>query len=110
MKTLGFIAVALLLLGGCGDADEAAQARSAAQVCNEICGWPDECFIQLGVPIQGADCVPSCESQAELVGLACLTAISDTVTCLGTCEVESITEQQALACQSIALRIESACE
>jgi hypothetical protein len=110
MRTLGFLGIALLLLSSCGDSGETAQARSAAQVCDEICGWPDECFVQLGVPIQGADCVPNCQSQAELVGLACLSAISDTVACLGTCELESITEQQALACQSVALGIESACE
>ena len=110
MNKLGLVVLALSLLGGCGDADLPAQARSAAQVCNEICAWPDACFIQLGVPVDRTDCVPNCESQVDLVGLACLTAISDTVTCLGTCELESITEQQALACQSVALRIESTCE
>lgn len=109
MKRLCFIGVALLLIGACGDADGPAGVRSAAQVCDEICGWPDECFIQLGVPVQ-ADCVPSCQSQAGVVGLACLTAISDTVQCLGTCDFQSVTEEQALACQSVGLRIESACQ
>lgn len=110
MRTLCLVTATLFLLAGCGGADEAAQVRSAAQVCDEICGWPDECFIELGVPVQGADCVSDCQTQAGLVGLACLTAISDTVACLGTCEFQSLSEQELLACQSVAFEIQTACE
>ena len=109
MRGWGLLGLALLLLSSCGDSD-AAGARTAAQVCDEICGWPDACFVQLGVPVQGAECVQSCEAQADLVGLGCLRAISDTVNCLGTCDVESLTDQQILNCQSVALAIDAACE
>lgn len=110
MKTLCLMSAALFLLCGCGGADAATQARSAAQVCDEICDWPDECFIQLGVPVQGADCAADCQTQAGLVGLACLTAISDTVACLGTCDFQSLSEEELLACQNVAFEIQTACE
>lgn len=100
----------LLLLGSCGDSDSGSRARTAAEVCDEICGWPDECFVQLGVSAPGAECVQSCEAQVDAVGLDCLRTISDTVACLGTCDFESLTEEQILDCQDVALRIESACE
>jgi len=109
MRAWGFWGLGLLLLSSCGDAN-AGEARTAAQVCDDICGWPDECFVQLGVPVQGSDCVPSCESQVDAVGLDCLRAISDTVACLGTCDVQSVTQQQALACQDQANAIQSACQ
>jgi hypothetical protein len=99
----------LLLLGSCGDSDSGSP-RTAAEVCDEICGWPDECFVQLGVPVQDAECVQSCEAQVDLVGLDCLRSISDTVACLGTCDFESLTEEQVLDCQDVALRIQSDCE
>ncbi len=110
MRALNFLSIALLLLSSCGDSSDRAQARSAAQICDEICGWPDECFIELGVPVQGADCVTDCQTQAGLVGLACLTAISDTVACLGTCEFQSLSEQELLACQSVAFEIQDTCD
>ncbi|KPK17282.1 MAG: hypothetical protein AMJ62_02240 [Myxococcales bacterium SG8_38] len=81
-----------------------------SQVCDEMCGWPDECFTQLGAPVQDAECVQSCQTQAELVGVDCLSAISDTIACLETCDLQSLTEQQVLACQDEAMVIERACE
>ena len=99
-----------LLLLGCGGSD-AGTARTGEQVCGEICGWPDECYVQLGVPAQDpAQCVQSCEAQIDLVGVECLVAISNTVECLGTCDVESLTDEELLACQDEALAISSACE
>jgi len=109
MKLLGGLGLALLLLGGCGDSGTSSQARTAAQVCDEMCGWPDECFTQLGVPIQGAECVQACEAQVEFVGIDCVRSISDTIACLGTCDVESLSQSQALACQDEAEAIASAC-
>lgn len=109
MRAWGLLGLALLLLGSCGDSN-AGEARTAGQVCDEICGWPDACFVQLGVPVQGPECIQSCEAQADLVGLGCLRAISDTVNCLGTCDLESLTDQQILNCQSVALAIDSACD
>jgi len=109
MRVIVLWGLGLLLLSSCGDAN-AGQARTAAQVCDDICGWPDECFVQLGVPVQGANCIQSCEAQADVVGLDCLRAISDTVACLGTCDVQSVTQQQALACQDQAYAIQSACQ
>jgi hypothetical protein len=109
MKLLGGLGLALLLLGGCGDSGSS-RARTAAQVCDEMCGWPDECFAQLGVPVQGADCVQACEAQVEVVGFECVSAISNTIACLGTCDVESLSQSQLLACQDAALAIEAACD
>lgn len=104
MRILGGLGLGLLLILGCGDADPASQA------CGEICSLPDECFAELGMPIQSGDCVQTCEAQVEYVGVDCLNAISATIACLGTCDVESLTQEQALACQDEALGIESACE
>jgi hypothetical protein len=110
MRILGGLGLALLLLSGCGDLGSRAEARIASQVCDEICGWPDECFTQLGVPMQGGDCVQACEAQVEVVGIACVSAIASTVECLGTCDVESLTVDQQLACRDEAEAISSACE
>ena len=74
-----------------------------------MCGWPDECFTQLGVSLDGADCVQTCEAQVGVYGIDCVSAISSTIACLGTCDLESLTQEQALACQDEALAIESAC-
>jgi hypothetical protein len=52
----------------------------------------------------------SCEAQVGLVGLDCLTTILDTVACLGTCDFQSLTEEQILDCQDEAQAIQSACE
>jgi hypothetical protein len=110
MRILGGLVLALLLASGCGDLGSRAEARLASQVCDEICGWPDECFTALGVPLQGGDCVQTCEAQAEDVGIACMSAIASTVECLGTCDVESLTLEQQLACQGEAEAISAACE
>ena len=109
MRISGGLGFALLLLCGCGDVGSRAEARLASQVCDEICGWPDECFTALGVPLQGGDCVQTCEAQAEDVGIACMSAIASTVECLGTCDVESLTLEQQLACQGEAEAISAAC-
>jgi len=110
MRLLGGLGLALLLASGCGDLLTRAEARIASQACDELCGWPDECFTQLGVPLEGADCVETCVAQAEVVGVACVSAISSTISCLGTCDVESLTEAEVLACQDEAEAISSACE
>jgi len=110
MRILGGLGLALLLASGCGDLGSRAEARLAAEVCDELCGWPDECFTQLGVPLQGADCVQTCEAQVEVVGVACVRAISTTIACLGTCDVESLTLEEQLACQDEAEAISSACD
>ena len=96
-------------IAGSGGAGGRAEARLASQVCDEICGWPDECFTALGVPVQG-DCVQTCEAQAGLVGIACISAINSTIECLGTCDVESLTVEQQLACQDEAQAISAACD
>ena len=110
MKLLGGMGLALLLLSSCGDSGSASQARTAAQVCDEMCGWPDECFAQLGVPVQGADCVQACEAQVEVVGIECVNAISKTIECLPSCDLESLTDEQLLACQDEAYAIVDHCE
>lgn len=110
MKILGGLGLSLLLLSGCGDLGSRAEARLASQVCDELCGWPDACFTQLGVPLNGADCIETCEAQVDVVGIGCVSAISATIACLGTCDLESLTEAELLACQDEALAIESACE
>jgi hypothetical protein len=110
MKILGGLGLALLLASGCGDLGSRAEARLASQVCDEMCGWPDQCFEQLGVPLQGADCIQTCEAQVEVVGIACVSAISSTIACLGTCDVQSLTQAELLECQDEALAIEAACE
>ena len=109
MRELGGLGLALLLASGCGDLGSRAEARLASQVCDEICGWPDECFTQLGAPVEG-DCVQTCEAQSGLVGIACISAINSTIECLGTCDVESLTVEQQLACQDEAEAISAACD
>ena len=110
MRLLGGLGLALLLASGCGDLGSRAEARIASQVCDELCGWPDECFTQLGVPLEGADCMQTCEAQVEVVGVACVSAISSTIECLGTCDVESLTLEQQIACADAAEAISAACE
>ncbi|MGB5367449.1 MAG: hypothetical protein WBM75_18630 [Polyangiales bacterium] len=110
MRILGGLGLALLLASGCGDSGSKARARVGSQVCDELCGWPDECFTQIGVPLQAADCVQTCEAQIEVVGIDCVSAVSTTIACLGTCDPESLTEAELLDCQDEALAIESACE
>ena len=110
MKSLAWMGMALFLLVACGDSGTNGTARTAGSLCDEVCGWPDECFVALGVPLQGAECMQNCEASVDAVGVDCLGAIVDTVDCIGTCDVESITEQQALACQGEAEAIVAACE
>ena len=110
MRLLGGLGLALLLASGCGDLGSRAEARIGSQVCDELCGWPDECFTQLGAPLEGGDCVQTCVAQVEVVGVACVSAISSTISCLGTCDLESLTEAELIACQDEALAIEAACE
>jgi hypothetical protein len=71
---------------------------------------PEECFAELDVPVQGSECMQACKAQVEVVGVHCVNAISDTIACLGTCDFESLTNEDVLACQDEALRIESACD
>jgi hypothetical protein len=110
MERLVIISVFTVMLAACGDSAGGSGPYTLAQVCDEMCGWPDECFVQLGVPVQGAECVQSCEAQAEIVGLDCIAAISNTIDCLGTCDVQSITQEQALKCQGQAQAISDTCE
>ena len=110
MKSLAWMGLALLFVIGCGDSGRDGTARTAGGLCDEVCGWPDQCFVALGVPLQGSECMQNCEVSVDAVGVACLGAIVDTVDCLGTCDIESITEQQALACQGQAEAIAAACE
>ena len=56
------------------------------------------------------DCVQTCEAQSGLVGIACISAINSTIECLGTCDVESLTVEQQLACQDEAQAISAACD
>lgn len=104
------MAVVLLLLAGCGDSGDGGAARTAPELCDEVCGWPDQCFVELGVPIEDSTCVSDCMQSVEFFGVACLEAIADTVSCLGTCDPMSITQEDAERCQSTALGIETACE
>jgi hypothetical protein len=46
----------------------------------------------------------------EVAGIACVSAIASTVECLGTCDLESLTLEQQLACQGEAEAISAACE
>jgi hypothetical protein len=109
MRILGGLGLALLLCS-CGDTNSVSGPRSAAEACNDICGWPDECFTQLGIPVQGADCLQSCQAQVELVGVDCIVALSTTIACLDTCDLQSLTEQQILACRDEAMAIDRACD
>ena len=110
MRLLALMGMTLLLLASCGESDAPGAGRSGGSLCDEVCGWPDQCFAELGAPLGGADCIEACEASVDQVGAACLEAIADTVACLGTCDVESITQEQALACQDEAERISSSCD
>lgn len=110
MGRVVFISMLAALLAACGDNGGSSGPRTLPQVCDEMCGWPDACFLALGVPAPGSECVQTCEAQAEIVGVDCMGAISDTIACLGTCDLDSITEEQALACQDEAQAVSDACE
>ncbi|MGB8332513.1 MAG: hypothetical protein WCE62_20480 [Polyangiales bacterium] len=109
MRTWGVLGLALLL-SSCGDSNSDAAPRNAAEACDAICGWPDECFTELGVPVQDADCVQSCQAQVELVGVDCIVALARTVDCLGTCDLESLSEEQILDCRDEAEAISQGCD
>ena len=110
MRAWGLLGLALLVLGSCGDSD-AGQARTAEQVCDEVCGWLEECLVEPGSPpLERAECVQSCEAEAEMVGLDCLQAVSDTFACLRTCDLDSVTNQQILDCEDAFLSVDSVCE
>lgn len=100
----------LLLLAGCGDSNGEGSARNAGELCDQVCGWPDTCFSELGVEIQDGECMQSCEASVDVVGLPCLQSINDTVACLGTCDFDALTDQQILNCQDEAEAISAACE
>lgn len=110
MKSLAWLGMALLLCVGCGDSGNNGTARTVGGLCDEVCGWPDECFAALGASLQGAECMQSCEASVEVVGVDCLGAIVDTIACIGTCDVESVSPEQAAACQGEAQAISDACE
>ena len=110
MKSLAWTGMVLVLVIGCGDSGKNGTARTAGELCDEICGWPDACFVELGVPIEDAECVASCEASVEGVVVPCLQAINNTVACLGTCDFDALTDQQILACQGEAQAISAACD
>ena len=78
--------------------------------CDEVCSLPGECVVELGIPFQGGNCMTDCQAQVEVSGSACINAILDTIACLGTCDLESLSQAELLACQDEALVIETACE
>jgi len=110
MRLLASMGMALLLLASCGDSNGLGAARTAGELCDEVCGWPDMCFAELGAEIQGDQCVDACVQQVDVVGVDCLRAIANVVSCLGTCDFESLSNDQILACQDEAEAISAACE
>jgi len=110
MKNLAWMGMTLLLLASCGDSGGRGDARTANELCEQVCGWPDQCFAELGVPLEDAECVQSCEASVEVVGLPCLRAMNDTISCLGTCDFEMLSDQQILSCQDEAEAILATCE
>lgn len=110
MKTLTWMGMVLVLAAGCGDSGGSGTARTAGGLCDEVCGWPDQCFAELGAPLNDGDCMAECEASVEVVGVACLGAIADVVSCLGTCDFESIGPAEAEACADQARAISDVCE
>ena len=110
MRTGVFLGLIVLLLAGCGDSDSSGAARTSAEVCDEVCGWPDQCFVELGVPLADATCVSDCMQSVEVVGLACLQAIAGTVSCLGTCDFNALTDADIQRCQGVAQSVVDTCE
>ncbi|MEM7435653.1 MAG: hypothetical protein AAF436_10915 [Myxococcota bacterium] len=105
--TIGF--AMMLLIGACGDSGSGTP-RSASGVCAELCSFPSECYVELGVPVPDDNCAEVCEAQIDVVGLACLRSILVTFECVGTCNIEEASEARLQACQDEALAISSACE
>lgn len=52
----------------------------------------------------------TCEAQVEYVGVDCLNAISSTIACLPSCDLDELTEEQVADCQDEALGISAACD
>lgn len=99
-----------LLLAACGDAGDGGSPRTAGELCDEVCAWPDQCFAELGVPLQDSECLSECAQSADAVGLACLQAIASTVSCLGTCDFNGLTEADINRCQGEAQAISTHCD
>lgn len=110
MKSLAWMGMVLLLLAACGDAGDAGSPRTAGELCDEVCGWPDQCFAELGVPLQDSECLSACEQSVDAVGFACLQAIAGTVSCLGTCDFNALTEADINRCQGEAEAISTNCD
>ncbi|MGB5811589.1 MAG: hypothetical protein WBG86_13715 [Polyangiales bacterium] len=103
MIAAGRLLFCVVLIAGCGDSSE-------FQACDDLCGLPDQCFAELGVPDPGSDCISTCEEQIGMVGVGCVNAINVTIACLGTCDFDSLTEADILDCQDEASDIGPACE
>jgi len=101
MKVGGFLLASMLLCGCVG---------KASQACDDLCSVPDECFAALGVPDPGdRGCVAQCLAGAKSVGVSCINAIVDTIHCLPSCDVASLTPEEQLACQDEAELISTQC-
>jgi hypothetical protein len=85
-------------------------AGTAGELCDEVCGWPDACFAELNVSVEDGQCIQTCVASVKEVGMPCLQAINDTVSCLGTCEFDALTDQQLLDCQGQAEAISANCD
>lgn len=95
--------MASVLLSGC--------LRDATEACDQLCGMPDECFDALGVPDPGGKgCVAQCLVGAKSVGVGCINAIADTISCLPSCDLDSLSDEDKLACQDEAQRIDVECD
>ena len=101
MRWVGIGIIGLGLIAGCGD--------SSADACSSLCdGVAQSCLDEFDIP--AGDCFDTCQSQIDAVGEKCVTAIADTIKCLGTCEEDELSEADLLACQDEALRINDHCE
>ena len=109
MRAGAWIGMVVLLLAGCGDSGSGAP-RTSGELCDQVCGWPDQCFTELGVPVSDATCVSDCMQSVEVVGFACLQAIASTVDCLGTCDFNALTDADIQRCQGVAQSVSNACE
>ena len=108
MKALAMATLALLLWS-CGDSSSGPSARTVRQACDEFCAWPEACFAELGLLLEVDDCVPQCEASIDSVGVDCLFAVADMLECLGTCEIDTLSDRELASCQSVAMAASSAC-
>ena len=58
----------------------------------------------------GRGCVAECVAASKSIGVGRINAIADTITCLPSCELESLTDEQLLACQDEAALIDAQCD